>query len=130
MAVVPDMIGITVRDMAAALRFYRLLGLEPPAGAESQPHVEVTANGYRIAWDTLELVRSLNPHWVEPVGHRMALAFKCEGPAEVDALYARIVEAGYAGHREPWDAFWGQRYATVVDPDGNLVDLFAPLPAQ
>ncbi|MFL6036949.1 MAG: glyoxalase, partial [Gaiellaceae bacterium] len=28
---------------------------------------------------------------------------------------------------EPFDAFWGQRYATVVDPDGNAVDLFAPL---
>jgi hypothetical protein len=25
------------------------------------------------------------------------------------------------------DAFWGQRYATVLDPDGNPVDLFAPL---
>jgi uncharacterized glyoxalase superfamily protein PhnB len=25
------------------------------------------------------------------------------------------------------DAFWGQRYATVLDPDGNSVDLFASL---
>ncbi|MCZ6462364.1 MAG: glyoxalase, partial [Actinobacteria bacterium] len=25
------------------------------------------------------------------------------------------------------DAFWGQRYATVLDPDGNAIDLFAPL---
>jgi uncharacterized glyoxalase superfamily protein PhnB len=29
----------------------------------------------------------------------------------------------------PWDAFWGQRYATVLDPDGNSVDLFAALPS-
>jgi uncharacterized glyoxalase superfamily protein PhnB len=29
--------------------------------------------------------------------------------------------------RSPFDAFWGQRYATVLDPDGNTVDLFAPL---
>jgi uncharacterized glyoxalase superfamily protein PhnB len=28
---------------------------------------------------------------------------------------------------EPWDAFWGQRYAVVHDPDGNGVDLFCPL---
>ena len=40
-----------------------------------------------------------------------------------------LVAAGYHGHLEPWDAFWGQRYATVLDPDGNSVDLFAPLPA-
>jgi len=45
----------------------------------------------------------------------------------MDALYERIVGSGYKGHRQPWDAFWGQRYAQVVDPDGNLVDLFALL---
>ena len=38
-----------------------------------------------------------------------------------------LVEAGYTGEKEPWDAFWGQRYAIVQDPDGNGVDLFAPL---
>ncbi len=123
----PDMIGIIVRDMGAALRFYRLLGLDIPEGAEKEDHAEVTANGYRIAWDTVELIKSFSPDWVEPVGHRMGLAFKCDSPQDVDALYKRIVKAGYAGRKEPWDAFWGQRYATVVDPDGNPVDLFAPL---
>jgi uncharacterized glyoxalase superfamily protein PhnB len=29
----------------------------------------------------------------------------------------------------PYDAPWGQRYATVADPDGYRVDLFALLPA-
>jgi hypothetical protein len=33
----------------------------------------------------------------------------------------------YEGYREPWDAFCGQRYAMVKDPDGNPVDLFASL---
>jgi catechol 2,3-dioxygenase-like lactoylglutathione lyase family enzyme len=32
-------------------------------------------------------------------------------------------------HLEPWDAFWGMRYAVVRDPDGTPVDLFARLPA-
>ncbi len=128
MAVRPDMIGIVVSDMTAALRFYRLLELDIPTGVEGEPHVEVTTpNGYRIAWDTLELTKSLDPEWVEPVGHRMSLAFKCDSPAEVDTRYSQIVEAGYQGYKEPWDAFWGQRYAVVTDPDGNRVDLFAGL---
>jgi uncharacterized glyoxalase superfamily protein PhnB len=122
----PDMIGITVRDMAKALAFYRLIGLDIPSGVETEQHVECKSNGYRIAWDSLELMKSLNPDWVEPVGNRIGLAFLCESPAEVDALYERVVAAGYAGHKAPWDAFWGQRYAVVVDPDGNLIDLFAP----
>lgn len=128
MAIQPDMIGITVSDIAVSLRFYRLLGLSIPEGADGEPHVEViTPNSYRIAWDTEELIKSLNPDWVQPTGQRMALAFKCDSPAAVDELYQQIVQSGYHGHKEPWDAFWGQRYAVVVDPDGLLVDLFAPL---
>ena len=128
MAVQPDMVGMVVRDMAAALRFYRLLGLAIPEGVEGEPYVEViTPNGYRISWNSLEMTKSIDPDWIEPVGQRVSLAFKCDSPTEVDALYRRIVESGYAAHKEPWDAFWGQRYAVVVDPDGNHLDLFAAL---
>jgi uncharacterized glyoxalase superfamily protein PhnB len=114
--------------MDAALRFYRLLGLDVPPAGPGQDHVEViTPNGYRLAWDTVSLMKQLDPEWVEPVGQRLALAFKCDSPAEVDATYQRLTGAGYTGRKAPWDAFWGQRYATVLDPDGNGVDLFAPL---
>ena len=123
-----DLIGLVVRDMAAALRFYRMLGLEIPISADSEDHVEyTTSGGFRLAWDTLELIKSINHDWVEPIGHRMELAFKCQSSAEVDTLYERVIQAGYQSHKPPWDAFWGQRYAIVLDPDGNLVDLFAQL---
>ncbi len=123
-----DMIGIVVRDMGKALAFYRQLGLAIPAGVESDDHVEVTTpNGYRLAWDAVSLMKSIDPNWVEPAGHAMALAFKCDSPAEVDTTYVALIAAGHPSHRAPWVAFWGQRYASVLDPDGNLVDLFAPL---
>jgi uncharacterized glyoxalase superfamily protein PhnB len=128
MTIIPDMIALTVHDMAAALRFYRMLELDIPEGVEGEPHVEViTPNGYRIAWDTAAMIKGIYPDWVEPVGQSMTLAFKCASPAEVDAAYARITAAGYNGRKAPWDAFWGQRYAVVEDPDGNGVDLFAPM---
>lgn len=122
----PDLLGIVVKDMATSLRFYRLLGLEIPANQDSEDHVEVSLpGGFRLAWDKLEMIKSFNPDWVEPTGHRMGLAFKCENAAEVDALYQRVLAEGYRSHKEPWDAFWGQRYAVVLDPDDNPVDLFA-----
>ncbi len=126
---IPNQLGLVVRDMAAALRFYRLLGLEIPPDADQQPHVEVTLpGGFRLAWDSLEMMQEIfSGEWEEPVGHRSALAFLCDSSADVDALYAKLTEAGYAGRKAPWDAFWGQRYAVVLDPDGNLIDLFAPL---
>ncbi|WP_424211209.1 VOC family protein [Streptomyces sp. BI20] len=129
-----DMIGIVVSDMPAALAFYRRLGLDLPAEVDSLPHVEsVLPGGLRIGWDTEEVIRSFDPHW-EPApagsrGERTGLAFLCDSPAAVDALYAELSEHGGAGRLKPWDAFWGQRYATVADPDGTEISLFAPLPA-
>ena len=122
----PDLLGIVVRDMPAALKFYRLLGLDIPANLDTEPHVEfVLPGGFRIAWDSLEMIKGIDPGWKEPVGQRMTLAFKCDNAAEVDTLYHRVIENGYQGHKAPWDAFWGQRYAIVTDPDGNSVNLFA-----
>jgi len=124
-----DHIGVVVDDMAAALAFYRRIGLDIPEGAESEDHVEVTLRGgIRLAWDDAKMIRSFLPDWqaVEG-GGRIGLSFLCESAAEVDRRYAEITAAGYRGHKEPWDAFWGQRYAIVLDPDGNSVDLFAPL---
>ena len=125
-----DLIGLVVADMAASLGFYRRLGLELPVEADSQPHVEVElAGGLRLAFDTREVIGSVDPAWTPGRGgHRVALAFCCDSPAAVDETYAGLVGAGYAGHLAPWDAFWGQRYAVVDDPDGNAIELFAPLP--
>ena len=126
-----DVVGIVVDDMSRSLAFYRRLGFDLAPEADREPHVEASLpGGLRIAWDTADTIRSFDPGWTPPSGgHRIGLAFACADPADVDATYQELVTAGYRGHLEPWDAFWGQRYATVLDPDGNSVDLFAPLPA-
>ncbi|MCY0934093.1 VOC family protein [Streptomyces sp. H34-S4] len=122
-----DMIGIVVSDMAASLAFYRRLGIDVPAAADSQPHVEAALpGGQRIGWDTEEVIRSFDPSWTRPTTDgRVGLAFLCDSPAEVDSLYAELTETGHTGHLKPWDAFWGQRYAVVLDPDGSGISLFA-----
>jgi catechol 2,3-dioxygenase-like lactoylglutathione lyase family enzyme len=48
-------------------------------------------------------------------------------PRQLDAAVAAIRKAGFVVVTEPWDAFWGQRYAIVADPDGYMSDLFAAL---
>jgi len=124
-----DLIGIVVADMAASLAFYRRLGFDIPPEADSEPHVEAPLpGGLRFAWDTVETIRSFDPEWTKPSGGpAVGLAFACASPSDVDKAHASLVAAGYHSHKDPWDAFWGQRYATVEDPDGNAVDLFAPL---
>ena len=122
--IVPDMIGIVVSDIPQSIAFYKLLGLDFPSG---EGFVEVKANGYRISLNAESTVKEHSPKWKKPVGQRLELAFLCGSPKEVDAAYAKIVAAGHGGVKEPWDAFWGQRYAIVADPDGTHVSLFAPL---
>ena len=121
-------IGIVTRDMKSSVRFYRLLGVDVPDPVDD--HLDATLpGGIRLMWDALELIRQLDPDWTEPKGHRMSLAFECSSPGDVDATHARVVSAGFRSKKDPWDAFWGQRYAQVIDPDDNVVDLYAELPS-
>lgn len=125
-----DLIGIVTADMAASLAFYRRLGVDIPDSPADSPHVEAQLpGGLRMAWDSEATVRSFDPDWTPGArgSGRVGLAFHCEGPAGVDKTYDELTAAGYEGHKAPWDAFWGQRYAVILDPDGNSVDLFAPL---
>ncbi|MFG2028921.1 VOC family protein [Streptomyces sp. NPDC048825] len=125
-----DAIGMVASDMAASVAFYRRLGLSFPEGSEKQPHAEAPLpGGLRLMLDSEETIRSFAPEWQPPSGGgRISLALLCESPAEVDSVYEEMVGAGYDSGLKPWDAEWGQRYASLLDPDGNDVGLFAPLP--
>jgi uncharacterized glyoxalase superfamily protein PhnB len=126
---VPELnaIGIVASDMAASIRYYRLLGLDMP-DTPGEGHVEATtAGGLRLMLDSEEVVKSFLPEWKRETGNQLSLAFECTSPAEVDEVYARMTGAGFEGEKEPWDAFWGQRYALLRDPDGVEVNLFASL---
>jgi catechol 2,3-dioxygenase-like lactoylglutathione lyase family enzyme len=125
-----DFFGIVVSDMARSVAFYRRLGLEFPEGAEGERHVEaLLPGGLRYALDTEDVIRGFDPGWTRPTGgHAGGGAFRCESPAEVDQVYRELLAAGATAHKEPWDAFWGQRYAQLKDPDGTVLDLYAPLP--
>lgn len=126
-----EAIGMVVSDMAASVAFYRRLGFAFPEGAEKQGHVEAELpGGLRFMMDTEEVVRSFHTEFEPPTGEgRTSIALRCDSPAEVDTLFGEMVDAGSRFEIEPWDAVWGQRYAVLLDPDGNGVDLFAPLPS-
>jgi len=122
-------IGIVASDVGRSIAFYRQLGVELPEDGEG--HIEATLpSGVRLMLDSEEVIQSFRPDWRREAGNQLALAFECASPEEVDELYERVTSAGFDGEKEPWDAFWGQRYAQLSDPDGVPVDLFAPLQQQ
>jgi uncharacterized glyoxalase superfamily protein PhnB len=126
---VPELnaIGIVSSDLGRSIAFYRLLGVELPEDGEGHIEAELPS-GVRLMLDSEDVIRSFRPDWTREAGNQLALAFECSGAEEVDELYERVTSAGFDAEKEPWDAFWGQRYAQLRDPDGVPVDLFARLP--
>ena len=123
-----DAVAVSTSNMQRTLAFYRCLGFAFPEVGDSDDHIEAETapGGVRLMIDTAELMTKLTGAAPRPSNHSVfALLF--ESPAKVDAAAKAVADAGFTVSTAPWDAFWGQRYATVADPDGYRVDLFAPL---
>ncbi len=119
-------IGIACKNIEKSIRFYENFGMTFKKFGED--HFEASTNtGLRIMLDSYELMRKINPNWIEPKNSGITLCFLQESPAKVDELFQALTQQGFRSEKEPWDAFWGQRYSSVKDPDGNQVDIFAAL---
>jgi uncharacterized glyoxalase superfamily protein PhnB len=121
--------GIICSDMEASLSFYRLLGVVfDEADGDTGHHEAQLGGGIRLMLDSEAVMASFIDDFETPKGNdRVSLAVECDAPTDVDETYRTVVSAGSTSVKEPFDAFWGQRYATVEDPDGNHVDLYAAL---
>jgi predicted lactoylglutathione lyase len=127
------MIGIVVKDMAAALAFYRRLGLAIPEDAERRTHVQVPMGG------GLTFFLDANPTVWDPKFDRgqpgqpragsygTILEFYLKSRAEVDQTYADLIAGGYASHAAPYETPFKMYFAMVYDPDGNIVLLSGDL---
>jgi uncharacterized glyoxalase superfamily protein PhnB len=123
-----DAIGMVASDLAATIAFYRALGcdLPDPDAGELGDHIECDLGGVRLMFDTEEVVRSFSDESWSGAG-RITLAAQCDSPADVDRLHDQLAAMGRGSQLAPFDAFWGQRYASVLDPDENRLHLYAPL---
>ncbi len=124
-----NVIGILCSNVEASIGFYRSLGVPFPDYDPETGHYEADlGGGVRFLLDTYDVAEMFMDDFRPPTGNdQMGLAVEFDSPAEVDAAYAELTGAGHPGVKPPFDAFWGQRYATVADPDGNHVDLYATL---
>jgi catechol 2,3-dioxygenase-like lactoylglutathione lyase family enzyme len=119
-------VGVIVKDMQATLAFYRLLGLAIPAVPDDEPNADIELpGGLTLGFLTEAMAKRADPTYVPAVGAPLNLQFLCSSPAEVDAIFAKLVAAGNRPHAAPWDAPWGQRFARVLDPDGRIVNFYA-----
>lgn len=118
-------VAVTAADLPRAVAFYELLGFRFPAFGPEEVHVQ-TEGVPALMIDEHVFMTGLLGEPPRP-GNHAAIALRADAPAGVDEAVARVSAAGHTVVSAPFDAPWGQRYATVADPDGYRIDLFAPL---
>jgi len=126
-----DQINLIVRDVAASRAFYTRLGLD--FGDRHDPvwddhHVSALPAGgapIDVDLDSVSFAPKWNAGW--PGGPGAVLGFKVDSRQAVDDLVAALAGDGVPVQQEPFDAFWGARYAVVGDPDGNGVGIMSPI---
>jgi catechol 2,3-dioxygenase-like lactoylglutathione lyase family enzyme len=135
-----NQINIVSRDPAAAVAFYRRLGVDIPSdGVWQTPtgihHVnaadEPTPERVRLELDSTMFARIWNAGWTNTpdLAGRVVIGFHVTTRVDVDAIYRDMTAAGHRGLQPPVDAFWGARYAIIEDPDGIAVGLMSPIEA-
>jgi uncharacterized glyoxalase superfamily protein PhnB len=136
-----NQLNIVSGDTAASLEFYRRLGVEIPQEmvwqtetgihhASAKPAARDGTPAFDI--DSTAFARMWNAGWSgrDDLRGRVVVGFGVPSRDEVDERYADLTRAGYRGLQEPYDAFWGARYAVVEDPDGIAVGLMSPVSAE
>jgi catechol 2,3-dioxygenase-like lactoylglutathione lyase family enzyme len=124
-----DQVNVIVGDMDATVEFYRRLGVVlPDDGPWNTYHrAAQMPEGLDLDFD----LHSFATQWNEgtPTKGRkgVVLGFRVQTRAAVDRIHADMTKAGYRSQMEPYDAFWGSRYAVLEDPDGNAVGVMSPM---
>jgi len=121
MSIELSMVGLVVRNMPVSLEFYRRLGIEIPATADSERFVmHRMESGVTLFWDTV-FAKNYDPTREEPAGgYRIMLEFFLADNSAVDAKYEELVGFGYHGRSAPVQTS-GPYAAMVDDPDGNMI---------
>lgn len=131
-----NQLNLVVEDMDAAVTFYKALGMvvrfdggEWPPGSGARHVALDNGDGAIFELDNPAMARIYHGGWRSPdPGDRpVVLGFSLPSRDAVDERYQVLTAAGYRGRQEPYDAFFGARYAVVQDPAGNDVALMSPV---
>jgi catechol 2,3-dioxygenase-like lactoylglutathione lyase family enzyme len=131
-----NQLNLVVEDMNTAVAFYQGLGMtvrfdggEWPPGSGARHVALDNGEGAIFELDNLAMARIWHGGWRSPDagGRPVVLGFSLPSREAVDERYQELTAAGYTGRQEPYDAFFGARYAVVCDPAGNDVGLMSPI---
>ncbi len=120
-------IGIVSSDFQKSVTFYKILGFEFPAEITDGHFEAITKEGSaRLMLDSPEMIKGIYGYEPKHSNHSN-FAISYDSATEINNVAKMLKQNNFTIYKEPWDAFWGQRYCVVQDPDGQYIDLYAPL---
>ncbi|MGI9017559.1 MAG: arginase family protein [Euzebya sp.] len=84
------------------------------------------ANGMNLVLHEPGFARLWDPAYSGPSAGSTVIDVNLSSREDVDDAHGRVVAAGYPSSVEPWDTFFGARYAIVCDADGHRIGLKIP----
>ncbi|HEY6316681.1 MAG TPA: VOC family protein [Acidimicrobiia bacterium] len=104
-------------DMFEAVAFYQALGFHLLYGGPDAPFTS-----FRVGAGYLNLQLDAVGPPARAVWGRVVLWVD-----DVDAMYQRVLTAGFDPETSPTNAPWGERYFHIHDPDGHELSFARPL---
>ena len=124
-------VTVLTNDVPALARFYDdTLGLQVKSARDDC--VEFETDGIRFVICSRSAMKGLTKHssyGETKGGQAFALTFSLRTHDQVDEVYAGVVARGASPIQPPATTTGGQRVAFFSDPEGNIHQLFAELPA-
>jgi catechol 2,3-dioxygenase-like lactoylglutathione lyase family enzyme len=124
-------VNLVVEDVRTSRAFYARLGLDfvdeaDPVWAEHHAWAPQSGGfGSELDLDSTVFVTKWSSGW--PGGTGAVIGFRVDSQLAVDEVGGELEADGALVQQRPYDAFWGARYATVCDPDGNAVGIMSPV---
>lgn len=126
-----DQINVVVPDVAAASRFLRSLGADVPtlddewADWEAHHHSLPTADAFAADLDS----SAFATHWggLPSDFAGVVVNLRTDDRKTVDVAFTEALGLGAKSLRDPYDAFWGARYAVMQAPGPLIVGIMSPV---
>jgi len=121
-------VGVNAKNLKDSVAFYEILGFKFPQFTDDEGHVENIHSDIetKLMIDTFESVTSILGEEPRPSNHS-SFAIEYDSPEELNRVVENLKQNNFKIFKEPWDAFWGQRYSIVQDPSDYIVDLYTDL---
>ena len=123
-------VNLIVTDLDRAKEFWTVLGFAWVPRGHPKAAVIPFENGMKLVVHEPDFARLWDPAFAGPLAGSTVIDINAASRTDVDDLHDRAVAARFRSSVEPYDTFFGARYAIVCDDDGHRVGLKSPQDAS